>query len=363
VTVALPYVEFYITNVCNFDCTGCNRFNNYTFAGSQRWSDYADIYQQWSQRLTFDRCGVLGGEPMAVPDYMDWLHGIRRLWPRAHINFISNGSLLRPEHRELYDFMLANRGTANFAIGLHNRNRLQEVMDRVKSWLMGPVTVTRWPDDLRELENAEHNWRQSYNQIRAESWPDCATPDQWANLPEHIQRECREQHGFDPESFGDRLRNYVLTDSQGVRVGISWESDFHQGALIPDPERGTFSLHQSDPERAHAICHSKYCHHFDHGQLYKCGPVSLFPQFYEQFNLELSPEDHELMMSYVPATLNMTPAELDQWINGVRNTIPQCRFCPESYHMKEIQSQVKKVHFPKKRNRLTTKEQSVTIIK
>lgn len=35
----LDYMEFYITNVCNLTCTGCNRFNNYKFKGFQRWTE------------------------------------------------------------------------------------------------------------------------------------------------------------------------------------------------------------------------------------------------------------------------------------------------------------------------------------
>ena len=42
-THRLNYAEFYITNVCNLNCTECNRFNNYHFSGHQRWDDYSDV--------------------------------------------------------------------------------------------------------------------------------------------------------------------------------------------------------------------------------------------------------------------------------------------------------------------------------
>ena len=45
----LDKVEFYITNVCNLNCDQCNRFNDYKFAGWQRWSDYEAIHQRWAE--------------------------------------------------------------------------------------------------------------------------------------------------------------------------------------------------------------------------------------------------------------------------------------------------------------------------
>ena len=60
----LPYVEFYITNVCNLNCTNCNRFNNYAFAGHQRWADNKEFYQQWAEILDVQEISILGGEPL-----------------------------------------------------------------------------------------------------------------------------------------------------------------------------------------------------------------------------------------------------------------------------------------------------------
>ena len=37
----LDYAEFYITNVYNLTCQGCNRFNNVKFKGWQGWNTFA----------------------------------------------------------------------------------------------------------------------------------------------------------------------------------------------------------------------------------------------------------------------------------------------------------------------------------
>ena len=86
----LDYVEFYITNVCNFNCTGCNRFNNYNFSGTQRWEDYKDIYARWSKVLSLQGFAILGGEPMLNPTYKDWILGVNALWPKAKKKFVTN---------------------------------------------------------------------------------------------------------------------------------------------------------------------------------------------------------------------------------------------------------------------------------
>ena len=87
-----PVVEFYITNVCNLTCRGCNRFNNYNFKGHQRWVDHASAYETWSKRLDLPRITVIGGEPTLNPDLELWASNLRRLWPDAVIMIQTNGT-------------------------------------------------------------------------------------------------------------------------------------------------------------------------------------------------------------------------------------------------------------------------------
>ena len=69
----IPYAEFYIINVCNLACPGCNRFNDYNFTGYQRWEDYADAYKQWAEQVDIGNIGILGGEPLLNPTFMAWV--------------------------------------------------------------------------------------------------------------------------------------------------------------------------------------------------------------------------------------------------------------------------------------------------
>ena len=80
-----PVVEFYITNVCNLTCRGCNRFNNYNFKGHQLWADHANAYEAWAKRLDLPRIVIIGGEPTLNPDLELWASNLRRLWPDSVI--------------------------------------------------------------------------------------------------------------------------------------------------------------------------------------------------------------------------------------------------------------------------------------
>jgi organic radical activating enzyme len=341
--------QFYITNVCNFNCPGCNCFNNYAFTGSQKWEDYADVYRQWSNILDLGKWAILGGEPFTNPTYLDWLRGISSLWPNSSGELLTNGHYLKEDNRELYNIIHSTNGQVKLSIGLHNINRKDELLSTVCKWLRGSILVRRTPENLRHLPNFDKNWQNSYNAIKDESWPACDIVDDWDNLPEHIQNECKNVHGLSPEILSETRRSYVITDSNGVQVLISYENYFHQGALIVEPTTNTFKLHNSDIKKAHDICHSKYCHHFAHGQLYKCGPVALFKEINQQFNLSVTDEQQKLIHAYKPGNVNMPIDELTEFVESLNNPIAQCTLCPEKYHMTEITANSgKKIKFLKK---------------
>jgi organic radical activating enzyme len=285
----IPFLEFYITNVCNLTCQGCNRFNNYKFAGFQRWSDHKEIYTQWATKLEIQKIGILGGEPLLNPDFMLWFNGIRELWPKSRLSVTTNGYRLNMIDG-LYEFILAHKHNTHLAVGIHNKIHKQKIIDIVKNFLQSPIKF--------EFDN------------------------------ENIYQE-----------------HMIATDANGIQVRIDYNWWFHQGALIKDPNAMKFTLHQSDVKKAHDLCHSKYCHHFMNGKLYKCGAVALFPEFAKQYEITLSPQDHELMMSYQPLTIDDSDQRKQEFLNNLPNAIPQCRFCPEEYHGQQIYAEEKKVVF------------------
>jgi hypothetical protein len=278
----IPYAEFYIINVCNLACSGCNRFNNYNFTGYQRWSDYAEVYQRWAQEVNIGSIGILGGEPLLNPTFLEWVQGINQLWPRKEIRIISNGFRL-DRQTNLYSVLTQYRNIKLW-IGIHNKQHKKEIVQKVKDFTQAPHTVSFNNDN-------------PYQQYM------------------------------------------VITDANGVQVKIEYNWWFHQGAIIK--QDGALSLHQSDVIKAHDICHMKTCHHFIRGELYKCGVVALLPEFDQQHPLALNVKDRQLMMSYRPLQISDSLDTKQQFVSNLKQPIDQCRFCPELYHGDQIWAQQK----------------------
>ena len=102
------------------------------------------------------------------------------------------------------------------------------------------------------------------------------------------------------------------------------------------------TLHNSDPVKAHEICHMKTCHHFVSGKLYKCGVVAVLPDFDRQHQLALSDADRALMTGYIPLEIIASDTDKLNFVDNLTNPIDQCKFCPESYNGVQIFAEEKK---------------------
>lgn len=122
-----PVVEFYITNVCNLSCRGCNRFNDLNFKGHQRWADHALAYEAWSKRLDLPRITIIGGEPTLNPDLELWISNLRRLWPNAVIMVQTNGTYQREEHMDFW-----HKYNVAFGVSLHDPATADEIKEKWK---------------------------------------------------------------------------------------------------------------------------------------------------------------------------------------------------------------------------------------
>ena len=263
--------------------SGCNRFNNYNFTGYQRWSDYADVYQQWAEQVDIGNIGILGGEPLLNPTFLEWVQGINQLWPGKKLRIISNGFRL-DRHADLYPVLEQHRNIELW-VGIHNKQHKSEIIQKVKDFTQAPHTVS-------------FNTDNPYQQYM------------------------------------------TVTDARGVCIKIEYNWWFHQGAIVK--QDAALTLHQSDVIKAHDICHMKTCHHFIRGELYKCGVAAVLPEFDQQHPLTLSTQDRELMLSYRPLKITDSHAAKQQFVNSLDQPIDQCRFCPEQYNGDQIFAQQKK---------------------
>jgi len=280
----LSYAEFYITNVCNLNCTGCNRFNSFAFKGWSSWKEYELVYQQWSEQVDIDRISIMGGEPLLNPEFDLWVAGLRKLWPRVPLAIASNGTQLH-RHKDFYQTLLKDRAI-KINISLHNKQHKTVITQQVRDFLQAPFSY--------KFDNAPYS------------------------------------------------QSLTITDSNGISIKIMYSWWFHQGAVVPGPEPGQRTLHQSDPDTAHAICHSRTCHHFENGRLYKCGPAALFPEFDRQIGLTLDPTDRELINAVPSLGIEHSEQQKREFLIQLDRPIPQCKFCPESYQGQQIFAQEKK---------------------
>jgi hypothetical protein len=136
-------------------------------------------------------------------------------------------------------------------------------------------------------------------------------------------------------------------DSNGVKLQVTMTDTFFTSAI--QHHNGRLSLHNSDPQQAVNICISKFCHHFAHGQLYKCGVTGLLPDFTRQFDVDVTPEDQALIDAYIPADASWSDADLKTFLQGLKKgkAVEQCKFCPSQYQSIRFDSTTKKIKLQK----------------
>lgn len=317
-------IEFYITNVCNFNCDNCNRLNNYYFSGHERWHTFADTYKKWSEKIQFGEITILGGEPLLNPDLALWIAGLRQLWPDTKINVLTNGSRLTYWGNRGFFELLSSKKT-NLQITLHNKSRKLNLISDICKYLKNPLVQHRPPPGL--------DWCQSYNAVKDPSWPECTNYDDFHKLPPHIKKECTEIHKIDWDSWLQDVGSIVITDEKdsNILIEIDRADQFHTAPLryVGDSR---FRVYHSDRELAHQVCMSKNCTHMMHGKIYKCHHVALLPVFMRQFDVDISEQDQALLHSYQPLTADSDSDHIANFFHDIQHSIPQCKLCPSQLY-------------------------------
>lgn len=277
----IPRVEFYITNVCNLTCEGCNRFNNYKFTGWQSWADYADIYAQWGKLINIEHKVLMGGEPLLNPTILEWIRGIHNIWPDSANQILTNGTYL-DRIDGLRETCRENRTW--IGISLHRDDILEEIEEKIKNYL-GSIDRVNHSSDGQAGPAGGHHYYQNIH---------------------------------------------------GDNITVWDQYHFCQSALIYDGQN--YSLHNSNPTAAHDNCvfAQNKNYHFIRGKFYKCGPVALFPEIDKQFNLILSDDDRRLIDDYQPLTVDNYSAINQDFFDNLDNPIAQCKFCPSQFEWQKI---------------------------
>lgn len=273
--IEIDKIEFYITNVCNLTCAGCNRYNNYKFAGWQNYDDYAEILQKWSEKIKIKNMVILGGEPLLNPSINKWIAGLRKIWPdTSSPHIVSNGTRI-----DLVEGLWETcyRNESWIGISIHRRSDREAIFNRIRNYLKHPI-----------------------------------------------------QEGMDirPELPG----KYQFIDPFNVQVHVWDDVDFLQSSIIERLD-GTRTLHKSDPIKAHSVCPQviNKNYHMINGRIYKCGPAPLMAEFDHQYPLDITDEDRALLNIDQGLGIDEFDDRGKEFFQNIDNPIPQCKFCPESY--------------------------------
>jgi organic radical activating enzyme len=283
----LKYTEVYITNVCNYSCTNCQSLNNFAFKGHQLWDDYCSEYTALSNLIDFDTIQIIGGEPTLNPEFEKWVSGISKLWPNAKLQIATNGTRLDKLTKSIYQILSKNNGT--LWITCHDIQLYDRFLDFSKAFLNNIVSDT--------VDN-ECDFKSEYEQSKIDSTVKLKT----------VSRK--------------------LIDNRGVEVILDWSQSFVPSSITVLDNQRLAMKYNSDPSQAHDICYFKTCHQINKGKLYKCPLVSVLPDFLDQFDIDMSDDDRALAYSYKPLTADRDVAE---FVNGIHDAIPQCKFCPSKY--------------------------------
>lgn len=339
---------FYITNVCNLNCEDCCYFNNYAFAGHQKWSDYEQEYEIWAQRLDPQKIYILGGEPLSNPDWLTWVHGVARLWPNATIKINTNGTLLAKQSKKVYEELLPYRGRVYLAISGHDSDLQANEVEVARSFLQGDVVESSLRFNHQQLIN-------DYQNLKAPEWPDISGLEDYQKLDKKIQEECQSSgidlqiYYWDEPEFGAKDKGITFTDSNEMRITWSAWWDFSNAAIKYDDLTQRLTMYDSDPVKSCAVCPIKTCEIMVRGKWYKCPVMGILPEFVEQFPMELTQRQIDLIQSYQPAESTWSDADLEKFIHNIFGEvpIPQCSLCPEKLNIKQIKASNKKIKITK----------------
>lgn len=327
----LKYTEVNITNVCNYSCSHCQSLNNYAFKGHQFWKDHEDEYRKLSNNLEIDQIQIIGGEPTLNPDFEKWVIGISELWPNSKLQISTNGSRLDKLSNYIYKILLKHKGT--LWITCHDITLYDKMLNFSKEFL-DEIIYDNDFDNSYKL-----NWRESYDALKEDNWPNCNKIEDFVNLPENIKKEFinKIKNNSDKKL---KTSSRLLIDKNGVEVIIDWSQSFVSSVLEIVGEKQLQMKYNSDPVQAHNICNFKTCHQINKGKLYKCPLVSVLPDFLDQFDVVMSDEDKQLAYAYKPMSYRN---DVSKFINDIDKPIPQCKFCPTKYNKHNFVGTDKKI--------------------
>ncbi len=103
----MPYLEYHISFHCNLKCAGCTHFSNIVtkerFGNLDRFCD--DLIRLRDLFWGIGKIRLMGGEPLLNPELPGFIYSAREIFPDSDIRVVSNGLLLREDHKAVLEAM------------------------------------------------------------------------------------------------------------------------------------------------------------------------------------------------------------------------------------------------------------------
>lgn len=174
--ICLPHVSIDITYECNMRCEQCSHLSPF-MQGHFPKNDIIQSMSVWCSRLHPLRVGLLGGEPLLHPDFVEIAIAARSIWAESKIIIVTNGLNITKLPLEVL-LQFSNLGNIGFSISQH-------------------VDSPEWTARIERIENIlsgfnlPYHIRKSYsNWMVAYRTDDHGRYIPWGSAPEAAWKNC-----------------------------------------------------------------------------------------------------------------------------------------------------------------------------
>jgi len=266
-------VSIMVNNLCNMTCSHCTGLAMYDFLGTFKWTSYEEYYKEWAKILDLKYISLCGGEPYLHPELELWFDNVRQLWPDARLEILTNGTRLA-QRKELSRKFVQDQKTW-IQVSCHDESTFEkqrkDVLDILSPWMDRVTTIEKEKVHLKEWKMIEY-YLDGRIAIRLQQVTEMAPP-------------------------------YHKTVENGIVY-------FEMGG---------------DQEASHQNCAWKDTYTFQNGRLYKCPPVTNYPEAKLQIRYE--PEAQEVLEKYKGCNPFDEYELIKEFVQRLPESIPVCKLC------------------------------------
>jgi len=278
--IHLNEIAYHITNVCNLSCTHCISYSNIKgFSGYSKWEDHFSKNKLWPNFINPHKVQITGGETFLNPDLINWVRGIRNLWPDKYVSVLTNGTLFHKSNVKKITKEILNLGF-EIEISIHHENHY----------------LPAYESFLNILKESNINHSEEYTIFAKNS----------------------------SKKIVEDLRKFRNKDTNKVLGTIERKQIFFQNS-IKFYDKNLIKMHDNDPIKTHENCCLKTCGIIVDGDLFKCVAVAVGKQLNKQFNVL---NKHNMLLNdYVPCSPIIGKNKVYDFLKNINEPIKQCGLC------------------------------------